>query len=75
MTDEEQHIVEFLKGSPDSFFARKEIARKAVKRNVYEENPRWAEGPLTSLLDKEIVETNDGGHIRLNTSNKFRRAG
>lgn len=74
MTDEEQHIVEFLKGSPDSYFARKEIARKAVKRTVFEQNPRWAEAPLTSLLDKEIVEMNDGGHYRLNTGNKFRRS-
>ena len=47
MTDEEQKIIEFLKGSPDSFFGRREIARKAVKRNLFEENPRWVESPLT----------------------------
>lgn len=75
MTDEEKNIVEFLKGSPDTFFARKEIARKAVKRTIYELNPRWVEAPLSSLLDREIVETNDGGHIRLVTENKYRRSG
>jgi hypothetical protein len=75
MTDEEQKIIAFLKGSPDSFFARREIARKAVKRNVFEENPRWVEAPLTSLVEREIVEMNDGGHYRLNTGNKFRRSG
>ena len=74
MTDEEQQIIDFLKGSPDSFFARREIARKAVKRSEYEANPRWAEAPLTSLVDKEIVEMNDGGHYRLNTGNKYRRS-
>ena len=74
MTEEEQNIIEFLKGSPDSFFARREIARKAVKRSEYEENPRWAEAPLTALVDKQVVEMNDGGHYRLNTGNKFRRS-
>lgn len=74
MTDEEQRITDFLKGSPDSFFARKEIARKAVKRTVYEENPRWAEAPLASLLDKGVVETNDGGHIRLVTGDRCQRS-
>jgi len=75
MTDEEQQIIEFLKGSPDSFHARREIARKAVKRSVFDENPRWVEAPLTSLVDKEVVEMNDGGHYRLNTGNKHRRSG
>jgi len=74
MSDEEQIIVNFLKSSPDTFFARKEIARKAVRRTIYEENPRWAEAPLTSLLDKKIVEMNDGGHIRLVTDNKYRQS-
>jgi len=75
MTDEEQLIVHFLKGSPDMFFARREIARKAVKRTIYEENPRWADGPLASLLDKRIIETNDSGHVRLNTGDEHRRPG
>ncbi len=74
MTDEEQQIVEFLKGSPDSYFARREIARKAVKRTEYEANPRWAEAPLNSLLDHDVIEMNDGGHYRLNTGNKHRRS-
>ena len=74
MTDEEQRIVNFLQGSPDSFFARREIARKAVKRTVYEENPRWVEAPLASLVDREIVEINDSGYYRLNTGNEYRRS-
>ncbi|MCU0783049.1 MAG: hypothetical protein MUF81_03190 [Verrucomicrobia bacterium] len=75
MNDEEQCIVNYLQGSPDSFFARREIARKAVRRSEYEENPRWAEAPLALLVDKEVVEMNDGGHYRLNTSNQHRRSG
>lgn len=35
MTEYEFAIMKFLKGSPETFFARKEIACKAVKRMVY----------------------------------------
>ena len=42
-------LVSFLQGSPDAFMARKEIARKAVKRSVFEEDPHWADAALASL--------------------------
>jgi len=73
MTDEELPIVNYLKESPDTFFARREIARKAVRRKVFEENPHWVEAPLASLVDKDIVEINDSGCYRLNTGNEYRR--
>jgi hypothetical protein len=72
MTDEEQHILDFLKGSPDSYYARKEIARKAIRRREFEENPRWVEAPLTSLLDRELIEMNDSGYYRLKTNDDYR---
>ena len=65
MTDEEQTIVTYLATSPESFFARKEIARRAVRRQVYEENPRWADAPLTALVQQGFVEQNDQGLFRL----------
>jgi len=68
MTYEEQTIVDFLRGSPESYFARREIARKAVKRAVYEENQHWADAPLASLLDKKLIEQNNEGHYRLKQS-------
>ena len=55
----------FLKGSPDSFVARREIARKALKRKVFEENPHWADAPLASLVDQRLVEQDDSGHYRI----------
>jgi hypothetical protein len=64
MTDEEQLIVTFLNSSPESYFARKEIARKAVRREVYEENQHWADAPLASLLMKGVIEKNDSGQYR-----------
>jgi hypothetical protein len=65
MTYEEAAIVNFLKGSPDSYAARREIARKALKRTVFEENPHWADAPLNALVDQGAIEQNDSGHYRI----------
>ena len=55
----------FLKGSPESYVARREIARKALKRTIFEENPHWADAPLGSLVDQGVVEQNESGHYRI----------
>ncbi len=65
MTSEEQCVINFLKSCPQSFFARREIARKAVRRHVYEEDQNWADAPLASLLSQRKVEQNDSGQYRL----------
>ena len=55
----------FLKGSPESYVARREIARKPLKRTIFEENPHWADAPLGSLVDQGVVEQNESGHYRI----------
>jgi len=65
MTYEELAIMNFLKGSPESYAARREIARKALKRTIFEENPHWADAPLASLVDQGVVEQNESGHYRI----------
>ena len=65
MSYEETAFLNFLKGAPDSYLARREIARKALKRTVFEENPHWADAPLASLVDQKLVEQNDSGHYRI----------
>jgi hypothetical protein len=65
MSYEETAIIDFLKGNPDAFVARREIARKALKRTVFEENPHWADAPLSSLVDQALVEQDDSGHYRI----------
>ena len=67
MTTEEQLIVEFMQHSPESGYARMEIARKAVRRKEFEENPRWADAPLTALADRKVVVLDKSGAFRLNT--------
>lgn len=65
MTQEELSIVNFLRGSPESYYARREIARKAVKRQEYEQNNHWADVPLSSLHARGVIERNDNGCYRL----------
>jgi hypothetical protein len=65
MTYEEQAIVNFLGRSPGSYFARREIARKAVKRQVYEENQHWADAPLVALVERGVIEQNTQGLYRV----------
>ena len=65
MSYEELAIINFLKGSPDSYVARREIARKALKRTIFEESPHWADAPLASLVDQGVVEQNESGHYKI----------
>lgn len=65
MTDVEMEIINFLKQSRDTFYARKEIARKARHRSEYEENPNWANAPLNALVGLGHVEQNMSGHYKL----------
>ncbi len=65
MTYEELAILSFLKGSPGEFVARREIARKALKRTAFEENPHWADAPLSALVDRGDLEQDDSGHYRI----------
>ena len=55
----------FLKGSPNDFVARREIARKALKRQTFEENPNWADAPLAALMDQGVVEQDESGHYKI----------
>lgn len=64
MSHEEQIILQFLRENPETFFSRKEISRRAVKRVVYENNPRWADIPLAALVGRGLVEVNDQGCYR-----------
>ena len=65
MTYEETAIMNFLKSIPNSFVGRREIARKALKRADFEENPHWADAPLASLMDQSLLEQDESGHYRV----------
>ena len=65
VTEAELTIINYLQTSPETYFARKEIARRAVKRQVYEENQHWADAPLAALVLKGVIEHNASGLYRL----------
>jgi hypothetical protein len=65
VTHEERAIMSFLLGCGDTYATRREIARKALKRQVFEENPHWADAALSGLMDRRQLEQNDSGHYRI----------
>jgi hypothetical protein len=65
MNYEEALIVNFLKEYPETVFSRREIARKAVKRREFEENPEWANAALSGLVDRDVIEEDKTGGFKL----------
>ena len=65
MNDEHIVIINFLRCSPEVWFGKREIARRAVKCKVFDENPRWADEPLRDLIATRVVEENKDGQVRL----------
>jgi hypothetical protein len=65
MSDEESIILDYLKANPESAFAKREIARRAVRRVVYEQNPRWVDAPLQGLLNRKLIEVDQGGNYHI----------
>jgi len=72
MTEAEFTILNYLHSSPETYFARKEIARRAVRRQVYEENQHWADALLAALLLKGLIEQNASELIRLKKDAELR---
>ena len=64
MTEQEFAVVTFLECNREVYFARKEIARRAVKRQVFEQNPHWADAALASLTIQGLIEQDESGRYR-----------
>ena len=65
MTEEATLILEYLRSRPDCACAKREIARKAVHRTVYEENPRWVDAPLQALLNQNLIQVDESGNYHI----------
>jgi hypothetical protein len=74
VTDEQFLILNFLRSSPENYFARREIARRAVRRKVYDENHHWADAPLSLLLTEGLIEQNAAGLYRMKQQNSSGQA-
>lgn len=64
MTWEETTVLSFLGQTPETWYSRREIARKAINRRTYEEDPNWAMGAIASLLSRGLVEENVAGNLK-----------
>ncbi len=65
VSEPESTILDFLRATPDAWYSRKEIARRAVRRTEYEENPHWADQALAALVARGVAEANEQGLYRL----------
>jgi len=63
LSDEEQIILNYLRTSPNAWFAAGEISRKASIRH-YRKDPRWAYPALMRLFTAKRVESDPAGHYR-----------
>ncbi|MCX6894569.1 MAG: hypothetical protein NTZ16_03500 [Verrucomicrobia bacterium] len=54
-----------MQATPESWYSRKEISRRAVSRQEFEENPQWATSALAGLLNDGVIETNPAGLYRI----------
>jgi hypothetical protein len=64
MTAKESDVLNFLKGSPETWYNRREIAKKAGGRKLFEEDNHWCAPALAALVDQELIEQNDSGHYK-----------
>jgi hypothetical protein len=69
MNDEEMTVLNFLKTSPETCFARRELARRAGRRSLFEENPHWVDAPLAALVGQGLVEIKDNGSYQFKKTN------
>ena len=70
MKDDELMILNFLAECPETPFARREIARKACHRSMFEENPNWVDAPLVALVARNLVLVTDSGQYQFNRNAK-----
>ncbi len=75
MTDEQVLVVNFLQSSPETWFAKKEIARRAVRRKIFEENPHWADHAVSELLGVGVIEQNNTGQYRMKKDQVLEKQG
>lgn len=67
MTTVESEIMTFLNQFPETWFARKEVARKARGRHEFEADPNWATVPLNSLVTQGQIIQNESGLYKVKT--------
>ena len=73
MDADEQDICNYLKQWQKQFISGREICRRAGGKRRFREDPYWANQPLLRLVEKQIIESDAGGHFRLVQKEKKQR--
>jgi len=73
MDADEQDICNYLKQWQKQFISGREICRRAGGKRRFRDDPFWANQPLLRLVEKQIIETDAGGHFRLVQEEKKQR--
>jgi hypothetical protein len=70
MDAEEKEICDFLKSWPGQFVSGREIARRAGGKWRFRDDPNWSTPVLIRLVEKQLIESDAGGHYRLTAKEK-----
>src|SRR5277367_2457936 len=62
LSSDELEILEYLKSWKGTSVSMIEICRCAGGRQRFRENPHWAKGLMSRLVDEQLVEVNERGH-------------
>lgn len=65
MDADEREIYYYLKSWKDQYVAAREICRRAGGKHKYRKDESWAIPALTRMVERGILETDQGGHYRI----------
>ncbi len=65
MDAEEREIFYYLRGRGRELVSAREISRRAGGKKKFQDTPDWATSVLVGMLEKGILEADNGGHYRL----------
>src|SRR5258708_6901450 len=61
----EREIYHFLKHAKGDFATTREVSRRAGSKRLFQWNPEWAKPVLERMVERSILERNEGGRFRL----------
>ena len=65
MDADEREIYYYLKSWKAEFIAAREISRRAGGKHKFREAENWAQAPITRMIERGILESDNSGHYRI----------
>jgi hypothetical protein len=70
VTQEENQILQYLKGAPEAYVSLRQIARRAGGKKKYDRSPTWAHAVVLRMVEHGLLETDSLGHYRIKPPKK-----